>query len=721
MPQMQADELKAILQAEISQSLGYQSDELASDREDAWKGYLAEPYGNEIEGQSKVVSTDIMDTIEWIMPQLMRIFEGSEYAVEFIPHGPEDEEAAKQATDYCNYVWGTDNNGFLNSYTAFKDCLIAKLGVLKIYWESREDWKRETYRNLDEDTYGLIAADPEMEIIEHTDNNGLHDVTVKHKKTSGKICIDPVPPDEFLFSRDTKDVETGRFVGHRTRRTLSDLIEQYPDKRTEIEDLSSDAPGTFTDQAQFRSTVGEDNTGDITAAINKAMREVWVTEGYLRVDYDGDGIAEMRKITVAGDAKLILDNEEWDGLRPFAVFSPILMPHRLVGISVADTVKDLQLVHTTLFRQYLQSLYLANNPREEVAIDRLVEPSEALISKPGVKIRRMGDIPAITPVPVNFAGDTALAGMAYIDQLRENRTGVSQRTQGLGEDTLHDTAKGQDRLLSAAQSRIELIARVLAEGGMKAAFKLILSLVSKYQDKERVIRLSNQWVPMDPRQWSSEYDMTANVGLGHGSNDQKVMALQAVIAMQNAAVQLQQGVQGPLVTAENVYNAVLDFAEASQLKSPEQYFTDPRTVPPQPPKPDPEMMKVQAEMQMKQMELQGKAQIETQQAQQDYQLKTAEMQQKAEIEKIQAQADIAVKQAELQMKREEHQMKMQQLQAKNQFDMQAEQMRIQADRERNQTELGMMKDKHKLESRMALRNARLKSRESRSKAANGRA
>ena len=737
MAQMPADELKAIVDAEIRQSLGYQSDELASDREDAWKGYLAEPYGNEIEGRSSVVSSDIMDTIEWIMPSLMRIFTAGDSAVEFNPTGPEDEEQAKQATDYANYVWDRDNDGFITFYTWFKDSLIAKLGAIKIYWEQKEVWKRETYSDLDDNAYGMIAGDPEMEIIEHTEKpledtysqvlaaqgqpvppQFVHDVTVKYKEDSGKICVDPMPPDELLFSRDAKHIQTARFVAHRTRVTVSDLIEEYPDKKSEIEDMSSDAPASaFSEQSQFRSTVGEDSeAGDITSALNKAMREVWKAECYIKVDYNGDGIAEMRKITVAGGKNLILDNEDWDGPRPFATLCPILMPHRIVGISVADTIKDLQQIHTTLLRQYLDSLYIANHPRFEVNMDRTPFPDDVMSDKIGGFVRRSGDTPVINPIPVVFSGDTALAGMEYVDRLKENRTGVSQRTQGLGADTLHDTARGNEIMLTAAQSRIELIARLFAETGVKDAFKLILWLSSRYQDKERTVRLRNQWVPMDPRQWSNEYDMTANVGLGHGDNTQKLIALQSIIGMQTKAIELQGGISGPLVTGDNVFNSTTDFAKAAQFQAPERFFTDPKTVPPQPPKPDPEMMKVQAEMQMKQMELQGKAQIDQQNAQMDYALKTKEMQQKAEIEVIQAQSDIATKEAELQMKREEHQMKMQLELAKHQMTMQSEQLRLQADREKSQVDMQNTRTKAKLDQRSKVQDMRMKRRQEASKA-----
>lgn len=659
MAQMQADELKAIVTAEIKQAVGVEDTELSADRIDGWDAYLKKPYGNEIEGRSSVVSSDVQDTVEWIMPSLMRIFTAGDSSVEFAPNGPEDEEAAKQATDYCNYVWDRDNPGFTNSYTWFKDALITKMGTVKVYWEDQEKWRKERYYGLDENAYGLVLNSPDAEVVEQTDNpDGTKDVVLNLKSSSGKICVDPVPPDEILFSRDAKDVQNCRFFAHKSKKTISDLIERYPDKKAEIQEMSSDAPDGRTDESLSRSTVEENDTAGLTAAINKAMREVWVTECYIRVDYDGDGIAEMRQVTIAGSANVILSNEEWEGPRPFACLCPILMPHRLVGLSIPDLIKDIQLIKTAILRQFLDALYIANNPRYEVDVHRAVNMDEVVTSKVGGIVQKEGSEPLMLPIPTTPVADQALLGLNYVDQLRENRTGVSPRTQGLGSETLHDTKGGQDLLFDAAKMRVELIARIFAETGVKDAFKLILWNAHKYQDKARTIRLRNQWVPIDPREWSDEYDMTANVGLGHNDNEKQMMAVNMVAQYQMQAVQFQGGAQGPLVTLENLHNTATKLVQAAGLKSPEQFFSDPKTTPTPPPKPDPEMMKLQGEMQLKQME-----------AQLDSQIKQQELEGKMAIEKMQAEADIATKAADLQMRREEHMMKMQFEQQKHSDDM----------------------------------------------------
>jgi hypothetical protein len=676
---MTEDELKAIVVAEIQSSVGSQDSQMAGDRIDGWDAYLKQPYGNEIEGRSSVVSSDVQDTVEWIMPSLMRIFTAGDTAVQFEPTGQEDEAQAEQATDYANYVWDRDNPGFLNFHTWFKDALVTKVGTVKVYWEVKDKWKRERYEGLDDDTYAMVVASPDAEVVEQTKRQVLdgpeglasvapgvnvpmrtvYDVVVRMKRSAGRICIDPVPGDEVLFSRDAKNPQTCRFFAHKTKKTISDLIEQYPNKREEIENLSSDGPTMGTTEAIARSTVNEESQSPYTAAINEAMREVWVTEAYVRVDYDDDGIAEMRKVTVAGAGNEILDNEEWEGPRPFACISPILMPHRLVGLSIPDLIKDIQLIKTAVLRQFLDALYIANNPRQEVVEELIVDPEEVLTSKPNgiVRVKGNGSVPAIRPIQTTPVADQALLGLNYVDQLRENRTGVSPRTQGLGAETLHDTKGGQELLFDAAKMRVELIARIFAETGVKDAFKLILWNAAKYQDKPRTIRLRNQWIPMDPREWSDEYDMTANVGLGHNDQTQKLVAINYIIAAQAQAVQLQGGANGPLVTMENLHNSSTKLVEASGYKTPELFFTDPATQKPQPPKPDPKMLEVQGKMQLEQQKAQADVQMGQQKAQADIALSQQQTQAQLASDQIRMEQEMQLKReqmaAEMQLKREQ--------------------------------------------------------------------
>lgn len=654
---MDETELKAIVASEIRSSLGYMGSHVSEERADNWDRYYAKPYGNERDGYSQVVSTDVMDTIEWIMPSLMRIFASGEECVRFEPVGPEDEDAAKQATDYVNHVFNKDNPGVLILQSWFKDALVAKNGYVKFWWDVSEDWKRESYFGLTDDAYALIIQDPDVEIVELTTNSGealdpmtgqpvpttTHDVVVKRKRTKGRVCIEPVPPEEFLINRDAKSIEDARFVGHRKQYTVSALREEGVPQEV-IDRLPKGEEGMLSsEEALSRASLDEDVYGtDNDSVANQAMRHVWVTEAYIRVDWDGDGIAEMRKVRVAGPQSEILENDEWEGMVPFADLTPIPIPHKFVGLSVADLVKDLQLVKTTVLRQYLDGLYIANNPRMEVKEDMIVDPGEVLNSKSGGVIRSTGVGPALFPVQVAFVGPAALQGLEYIDTLRENRTGVTRYNQGVDANSLNKTATGVNQIMTAAQQRIELIARVFAETGVKRLFKGLLGLVSQYQDKPRMIRLRNEWVPMDPREWTSEFDMTVTVGLGNGNRDQLAAQIGQLLGLQFQAVQFQGGITGPFVTGENLYNTVEKYVQALGLKTAEPYFTDPSTQPPQQPKPDPEMVKAQTQMQLEQQKAQAQLGLEQQKAQQQFALETQKAETNKQTEIVQAQADIEV-------------------------------------------------------------------------------
>lgn len=655
--QMDETELKAIVASELRSALGYMGSQVSEERSDNWDRYFAKPYGNERDGYSQVVSTDVMDTIEWIMPSLMRIFGAGDEVVRFEPVGPEDEEQAKQATDYTNHVFNKDNPGILILHSWFKDALVAKNGYVKFWWDVSEDWRRETYNGLTDDGLAILAQDPDAEIVEHTTNSGeamdpmpgqpvpvtTHDVVVKRKRTKGRVCIEPVPPEEFLIDSEAKDIENARFVGHRKRYTVSALREEGVPQEIIDKLPKGDSSLPMSEEALSRQLDSEDTVGaDAQSQLNEAMRTVWVTEAYIRVDYDGDGIAEMRKVRVAGDTAEVIENDEWDGMVPFADLTPIPVPHKFTGIAVADLVKDLQLIKTTVLRQYLDGLYIANNPRTEVKQDQIVDPGEVTNSKAGGIVRTTGVGPALFPIQTAFVGPAALQGLEYIDTLRENRTGVTRYNQGIDANSLNKTAHGVNQIMTAAQQRIELIARVFAETGVKRLFKGILGLVCRYQDKERTIRLRNQWVPMDPRAWNSEFDVTVTVGLGNGNRDQLAMQIQQLMGLQFQAVQFQGGIQGPFVTGENLFNAVEKYVQAIGLKTAEPYFTDPTNAPPVPPRPDPEMVKAQGQMQLEQQKAQAQLGLEQQKAQQQFALEQQKAETQKQTEITQAQADIEV-------------------------------------------------------------------------------
>lgn len=653
-------ELQALIGNEITDALPSDKSALVLQRSKAMGYYQGEPFGNEIEGRSSVVSTDVRDTVEWIMPTAMRIFTAGDDVVEFEPTTQKDVQFAKQATQYVNYIWMRDNPGFINFYTWFKDALLQKNGIIKISFDDSEIPSRERYSGLDDQTFSTLVNDKTITVSEHTERQEdievpqadpksgqvmmvpqtitVHDLVVTRMDPGGRVCVDPVPPEEFLISKDGRSIASARMVGHRTRVTISDLREEGVSEEIIDKIGKGDDTSVLNMEEIARNTVEVESFQ--SEVNNPSMATVWRTECYIKLDYDGDGIAEMRKIAVAGNSNEILSNEAWDGARPFANITPVLMPHRFNGLSMADLIMDLQLIRSTIFRQYLDNLYLSNNQREEVVENNIIDPSEVLTSRPGAKIR-VKVAGSVMPIPVQAIGQEALAGLAYVDQVRENRTGVSERTQGLGSNDLHETLGGEQMLMSAAMGKIELIARCFAETGVKDAFKIILGLVCRYQNKPRMIRLAKEWTEMDPRSWNENMDASVSVGLGTGDNQQKLQH-----AMMLGQAQAQAMMSGVLhITPENAMATADLLVNSMGLKGADRFFSLPD--PNVPPKPDPEMAKVQAKAQADQAKAQLDAQMKEIQSQRDYDLETRKMMMEMALKQYQVEQELILKRQQI--------------------------------------------------------------------------
>lgn len=659
-------DIQAIIRAELAGADGQANSELAVERGMNMDYYQGRPFGNEMEGRSSVVSSDVADTVEWILPTLIRIFCSGEDSVEFEPETEQDVAGAKQATEYINFIWNRDNRGFVNFYSWFKDAILQKNGVLKIWWDDTKRTKRERYSGLDDAAFALLVNDPDVEVSEHTEDEveipvpempGMppqpplkvttHDLVITRTLPGGRVCVVPVPPEEFLISRDARSIEDARLVGHKRQRYVSELIEEGFDRET-VERLSGDDASVQTDfEAIKRNTVETQNFDGSSGNINPSMRRLWVTEAYIKADVDGDGIAEMRKVVVAGPGSDILSNESWDTPRPFAGLTPIIMPHRFWGLAVADLIRDIQLIKSTIMRQYLDNLYLQNNAREQVIETNIVDPSELLSSAPGRKIRiKNGE--AIFPIVTPDVGSAALAGLEYIDQIKENRTGVSQRTSGLDSDSINDeTATKSRQMMSAAMGKIELIARIFAETGVKDAFRLILKLVCMYQDQPRTIRLTKgQWAPMDPSQWNSDMDMTVRVGMGMGDRDQQLVHAQLLGQMQAQLIPL------GFISPDNLKNAAEIAVTAMGMKGVDRFITIPQgpaaaqpiQLPPHGQKPGQDPQTIMA---VENVKAQAKVQAATQTAQMKAQTDNAQNQLEAQRAALQAKYDMALEQVKI--------------------------------------------------------------------------
>jgi len=631
MARLSKQKLLSLISQEITGSLGFYASDLSKQRENALKYYLGEPLGNEVEGRSSVVSQDLLEVVESILPSLMRMFTQSDKVVNFEPMQPEDVPYAEQISDYCNFIFNHDNDGFGILQSMFKTALLQKNGFCKVYWKSFKEQKKETYKNLDETQYQALQIDDEVEIINVEENveeeeslEGLIDVQitynveVRRTKEYGRVTIDPVPPEEILVSSRATSLKDCNFIAHRVSKTVSELI-NMGFKKSDVENLPSAEDEVFNTEAQIRRSYDDATTDLEVNNIDPSMRVVQITECYMKADVDGDGIAELRKIIVGGSGYNnynILENEEITIL-PFAMCVAIPMPFRFFGLSMYDLLADVQLMSTSVMRQTLDNMYLQNAART-VVVDGQANLDDLLTTRAG-GIVRVKSPNAVTPLQTpNFLND-GLAMLGKIDQLKEKRSGVPNQLMGLNPDTInksHTTAQSVNQMMNSSTQRIELIARSFAEG-VKDLFKNILSVVCEYQDRERIIKLRGKFVSVDPREWVNRYDCTVQVGLGTGNQDQRLDVLQKVLSVQEKL--LQAGGLG-LVTPQNIYNTLENYLQNSGYKDASQFFLNPAQQPPQPPKPketDPAIQLAAQDIQMRAAKNQADIQLKQQKQRDD--------------------------------------------------------------------------------------------------------
>ena len=668
---MDDNKLKGILDSEIENSIGFVETETTDDRSKAIKYYNREPYGNEVEGRSSIVTGEVAEVVDGALPQLLRIFTQSDELVRFDPKFPGDEDAAKQATEYCNLVFFQDNDGVILMHDWFKDALLQKNGIVKYWWEDSEDPIKETYKDLNAEELTMLFADNEMELVSQDMNeispdsidpvSGMvipatysYDVVIKKKKEAGRVKVQNVPPEEFLISKRDKNIRTARFVAHRVMMTRSDLVAAgYP--KDVVDDLPSYSDLTYSPERIARYDRGE--MPDEAQSLDFSMQEIEVFECYIRTDLDDDGMAELVKVTYAG-MTTVLDKEEVDHI-PFASVCPIPMPHKFFGQSLADRAMDIQLIKSTITRQILDNLYLTNLPRM-TAIDGQVNMDDLLTVAPNgiVRMKTPGAVQALT-VPPTAAQSFPM--LDYMDNVLQKRSGVTQTSQGLDPNILQNTtATAIAAMQQAGSGRIEMIARIFADTGVKDLFTGIFHLLCKYQDKARVVRMRGKYVSIDPREWKNNYDVSISVGLGTGNKDQQ-MAMAAMVLQKQEQILSTQGFANPLVTVGQYRNTLGKFIEAAGYKDSNEFFKeippelDAQLSQPQPQQQAPLDPAVQAYMAQTQAQIQGdqaklQAQIQADQvkAQADIQLAREKASAEIQLAREKAAAQLELKAAEFQ-------------------------------------------------------------------------
>lgn len=678
---MRNEEIKAVLEAEIDNAIGFIETETTESRRKALQYYLRDPYGNEVEGRSQIVTGEVAEAIDGALPQLVRVFTTTEDIVYFEPKSPDAEESAKQATDYCNWVFYRENDGLLILHNWFKDALLQKVGVVKSYWDQKEDVKKESYKGLTEDELAMMLSDGSVEVVSQdvemipmgVDQMGMpitvpsYNVKVKKSTKYGCVRIENVPPEEFLISKSARTIEDSPFVAHRRLMARSELIALgYPKKI--VDGLPSYDDLTYSPERVARFDQGEQP--DEAVSMDQSMQTVEVFECYIKIDQNDDGIAELRRIVYCGSE--ILEDEETDYV-PFHAICPIPVPHKFFGQSLADRAMDIQLIKSTVTRQMLDNLYLTNNARVGV-VDGQVNLDDALNATPG-GIIRMKNPNAMVPIQVPAVTGQAFPMLEYLDAVQTRRTGVTDAQQGLDPDVLNNVAAtAVAAMMKSNSGKLELIARIFAETGVKSLFKGILHLLAKYQDKPKLVRMRGKYVQYDPRTWTNEYDVSVNVGLGSGDREQKLAMLQMILQKQEQILQ-QFGPSNPLVSVGQYRNTLAKLIEAAGFKDAGAFMNeitpemDAQLSQPQPPTPDAQAQAAELFAQVEREKMQAKSQIDAAKLDLERQQLEAEFTKKG----IEMQMQSQRQQAELKIK--EAQVAVQQLQAILAMDIADEQTR----------------------------------------------
>jgi hypothetical protein len=575
-----------------------------------------------------------MDTIQWIMPSLARIYLGGDEIGKFEPVGPEDEYAAECETEVCNWYLFNKNDLYSHVIATLTDALLLKNGYMVAFWTKRQDVMTETYTGMADEEVAMLMQDPEVTVIEHTEYPDefmpevgipqpgmppqfpmLHDVKVERKKADEFVGCESIPPSELLVSKRHRwtSLMDADFVQWRRRVTIGQLRAEgfkIDDDVAQYEDSSSESYSRERYDERFSRN---DETPD------PARKVVMFKDTYLRIDLAGSGIPKLWRVAfIDGQMKPVL-KEEAD-IVPFAAFSPIIYPHSHVGTSVYDLIEDICIVKTLMQRQLIDSTFLQTNGMLAINVNT-VNPDDALTRGPGRVIRVDGPVSeGLAPIVSPDASQGTLQTLEYVDSIKEQRTGVTRYSAGLDANSLNKTATGITALQSAADQRIELLARTLANG-FRDLFLITHAMAAKHSTKPIQIKLKGNWKPIDPRSWSKRTDFSISVSLGTGSPESQVMKIQMIaMAMEKLAA---AGLVGP----EEMRNIFIELCKAAGYKNPTKFVQetqkDPQTgkaVSPPPPK-DPAVqaaeIKAQADLQGKQLDAQTKGGEAQQQAQLD--------------------------------------------------------------------------------------------------------
>lgn len=568
------DETRAIVAARLSRTLDSTDSELRSDRENALNFYYGRPLGNEIDGRAQVVTKDVMDTIEWMMPSLIRALDNPK-TVQFDPIGPEDEKQATHESLYIRHVIWKKNPGWMLMYNWLKDALMQKVGYAHYWWEDGKKHSFDHYENLTDEQLILLGQEMKANGIEATvmgasqGDDGTWSIKLRKTKSyaCAKWCV--YPPDEVIVDKDCDgDIKQARSVFHQRKHvTRSELVEMGFSKKR-VAELTSYDWRADSEESRARDTVNETSFGETEEEdSDPASKELEILRCWTYLDKDGDGIAELRYLMLAGNDTLI--DEECPEI-PWCSITPTPVPHRHMGLSVYDMIEDLQRINTALNRGLLDNTYFTQNPR--IVFDQnTVNPKMLGVNRPGGHVANNGPVnSSMMPIPVIPMAGNLLPVIQHFAEMRENRVGVGKMTAGLDADALGRATKGAYlNAQTTSSQRIEMIAAVFANTGIADLFSSMHRLSMRHQDRATHEKLDGKWVPINPMEWMDRANMTISVGAT--SKDEIRANLTAMASAQQQAAQIPG-----LIQPKNVAALFRDMQEVLGLSG-KPYITDPES------------------------------------------------------------------------------------------------------------------------------------------------
>jgi hypothetical protein len=565
------------VRAMIDDAREFNGEVLAPIREKGIRLYLgidpAPENDEETGGSSTIVATEVRDTVLQMLPSLMRIFTGQDSVTNFVPNHQGQADAAEQQTDYLRYVFFYDNPGYMILQDVFKDGLVKAMGVVQWGTEENREVIEESYLNMTMEQRQFIIAQKGVEVLKILPKGQqmpdgstqlLFDLTIRRTKRQPKHWVASVPPDEFRINRSATSVKTAALVGREYFETKTKLLlKGVPRDIVELHEDFSGGDLRFAAERMFRNqgldTGGRDGTEPV----------VKYGEYWMRIDKDGDGLAELRHICVVGDNDEIVTDEPASRSK-MAIACPDPEPHSIVGHGYAELVADLQIIRTNLTRGALDSLAQAIYPRLW-GVDNLVDWDDVLNTAIGAPIR-LKEAGALGQLQYQFIGDPAFNMLDRLDAMRMARTGITPQSQGLDPKALQSTTmKGVDMIITGAQERIELVCRTMASTFMVDLMSGLLQEVTDNPVPERVVQLRGKYVEVNPSQFDATMVCVPNPAIGHGSDVDRYAMLQFINAKQEAVIQ-SQGAVNPLVTPVEWRNCVEDIMAIAGMRNSSRYF-----------------------------------------------------------------------------------------------------------------------------------------------------